>query len=177
MDGDSDAPLLRHKRRERGRSHEGDCCLAWLISWVGELSFKKTLPPGNSPLFPIFLLPIHLASHLAFYLPNPCFHHKYCIQQHIAIAFSLSHSHLASSKSCISNLRSIACITVTMRPSVVGAAISLLSYSAGVAAQTFSDCNPLQDSEFSCHFQVSGISLTWPFRVSSSTSSRTVCRN
>lgn len=125
---------------------------------VGELSFKKTLPPGNSPLFPIFPLPIYLASHFALYLPNPRFHHKHCIQQHISIAFSLLHSHLASSESCIPNLRSIACITVTMRPSVVGAAISLLSYSAGVAAQTSSDCNPLQDSEFSCHFQMSGIS-------------------
>lgn len=37
----------------------------------------------------------------------------------------------------------------TMRLSLAGAAISLLSYSAGVAAQTFSDCNPLEKSKFS----------------------------
>lgn len=34
-----------------------------------------------------------------------------------------------------------------MRLPLVGAAISLLSYSAGVAAQTFTDCNPLEKSE------------------------------
>lgn len=35
-----------------------------------------------------------------------------------------------------------------MRLYLAGAAIGLLSYSAGVAAQTFSDCNPLKKSMF-----------------------------
>jgi len=34
-----------------------------------------------------------------------------------------------------------------MRLPLVGVTISLLSYSAGVAAQTFTDCNPLEKSK------------------------------
>lgn len=37
--------------------------------------------------------------------------------------------------------------TAIMRLPLVGVTISLLSYSVGVAAQTFTDCNPLEKSE------------------------------
>ena len=65
-----------------------------------------------------------------------------------AISSSSSASHLNHHSQTL-NTKVLPQSNFTMRLSLAGAAISLLSYSAGVAAQTFSDCNPLEKSKFS----------------------------
>lgn len=99
----------------------------------------KRIPRLPSLLFLFPLLFCHLLILLSSLHTFPPSIHIYRIRNSFPAIFS--------SDPCISYLlNDYSGLPVTMRLSLAGAAIGLLSYSAGVAAQTFSDCNPLKKS-------------------------------